>query len=1021
MFLADISVKRPIAMLCLIIGLALLGSNAYRKMGVELFPQIDVPYITVVTAYPGAGPEQLEVDVAKKIEDQAVTISGLKNVVSTCMENVVQTLLEFEMEIDVDLAAMDVREKIDLIKNEFPEDVEDPIILKFDINAKPVITLALTGNYPVEDLYDYADNYLRDKISPIEGVADVTLLGGSPKEVQLLLDRNRLASRNLTSLDVVNAVNAGMRSIPSGRIVENDIEYSVEFKGEFDNIEDIYELEIANINAQRIYIRDVAAVRHQSGELREMTYVNGQPAIGVQVVKRSDANTVNVVNAVRNVYAELLHQLPDGMDLHWLNDEGNFVESTVNSAWMNVFQGILLTALILFLFLHNLRSLIIVAITMPLIIIIGLFFMHSMDFTLNMSTLLAIGMSVGILVTNTIVVLESIISKFDECKDAKKAAISGVSEVALAVIASAGTNLVVLFPIAIMGSLVGLFLRPLALTMLIMTVISLFISFTLTPLLASLILKEDKGKKNFIIANIEKFWNKWFKNFTNQYRGFLILCNKKKYIAVSILVVIGLIFFHSVINFGSLGLDMISETDMGEIIVKIEFPTYYSIQNTETRIKEIENRLKDVPEILYVFTTIGKMDGVIGGASEGVYLAQLNLFFTSKTARVISLDQIDSIIRSKLTDLPDSIISINRPSPVGGSGTDLEVDFSGPYIDKLNEYALLLKQELENRPGYKDVDVSARIGKPKLVIEPNRAILSDMNITPVNLGLLIRANLEGLNAGTFKKGDRSYDITVKLKDVEGGKQLNNFLVPAFYGHPITLESFGKVEEIISPIQITRRNKQRIAKLYSNLDGLALGPAANEITDIINTKFDLEPGYDFEFTGMYEKMAEAQTAIGEAGIIAVVLLILVLAAILESYKQPVIILMTLPLMIPGMYWALNLAGYSISIFVSMSAVMLIGIVVNNAILILTEYNSLVKKGIPQGTAMNKAAVDQMRPIIMITLAAVLGMMPLAFGTDIGSEFRNDIGMSSIGGIFVSGIFTMIVIPLVFKLRKNGKKK
>ncbi|MBP7654435.1 efflux RND transporter permease subunit, partial [Candidatus Dependentiae bacterium] len=744
MFLSDISVRRPIAMLCLIIGLTLLGLNAYRKIGVELFPQMDVPYITVTVIYPGASPEQLEVDVAKKIENQVVSIAGLKHVTSSCMENVCNILLEFEMGINVDVAATDVREKIDLIKKDLPEEAEDPIIVKFDVNSKPVVNLALTGTQSVEDLYDYADNKLRDKISVISGVADVTLVGGSENEIHVLIDRDKIAARGLTSLNVVNAISSGIKTIPAGRIKDYDIEYSVEFRGEYDEISEIGNFEIANNAGQRCYINNIGKIQKTSGEQRQKTFVNGESAIGIKVVKKSDANSVRVVNDVRRAIEKIKNELPEGMKINWVNDDGRFIESSLDSAWSDVFQGILLTALILFFFLYNIRSLIIVCISMPLTIIIGLFIMKMCGYTLNISTLLAIGMSVGILVTNSIVVLESIVKNFEITGNAKRAAIEGSSKVGLAVIASVGTNLVVLIPIAMMGGIIASFLRPLALTMAIMTVISLFISFTLTPLLASLILRPKQKNSKSIILKMEKLWNFWFEKVIDVYRSFLVISLKRKFIIIIILFLTILFIFHSMKNFGGLGFSFVSESDMGQLTVKLEFPTYYNINQTELRVKEIESRINDIPELKSVFTTIGKVDGIIGQSSEGVYLAQIILVFTDKDKRKLTLDDIQNILRPKLTNIPDCIISVNVPSPVGGSGSELELEFSGEDLKMIDDFAVKLKEHLDNESGFKDIDVSVRQGKPKLRIIPNRAVLSDLKIAPVNFGLSLRGNLEGI-------------------------------------------------------------------------------------------------------------------------------------------------------------------------------------------------------------------------------------------------------------------------------------
>ncbi|HPM82585.1 MAG TPA: efflux RND transporter permease subunit, partial [Candidatus Anammoximicrobium sp.] len=446
MMLSEFSVRRPVATSCLMIGLTLLGINAYRKMGLELMPKLDIPYITVVTVYPGASPEELEADVAKRIEDAVVSIDGLKHVSSTCMENVCQTLLEFQLHVDVDIAATDVREKLDLIRADLPDQVEDPIIQKFDINAKPIVTLALAGDVPLDELYDFADNTLRDRLTVISGVADVQLVGGAERRVQVELDRNRLAARGLFSLNVVQAIQQAVRTVPSGRVRDGTTEYSVKFDAEYDRFADLADLEIANELGQRCHIRDVGQVAMATEEVRQAARLDGRPCIAIKVVKKADANAVRVAEAVREAMTVLNAELPGGMELVWIEDDGTFIEASNQSAWSNVFQGILLTAAILFVFLYNLRSLLVVVVTMPLTIVVGLFFMQMVGYTLNTSTLIAIGMSTGILVTNSIVVLEAIVDRLDACGDPREAARLGAKEAFIAVVASASTNVVVLFP-----------------------------------------------------------------------------------------------------------------------------------------------------------------------------------------------------------------------------------------------------------------------------------------------------------------------------------------------------------------------------------------------------------------------------------------------------------------------------------------------------------------------------------------------------------------------------------------------
>jgi HAE1 family hydrophobic/amphiphilic exporter-1 len=1015
MILSDVSVRQPIAMGCLIIGLALLGLNAYRKMGLELMPKADIPYVTVVTIYPGASPEELETDVAKKIEDAVVSIDGLKHVNSTCMENVCMTLLEFQLDVDVDIAATDVREKLDLIRADMPEDVEDPIIQKFDINAKPIVTMALSGEVPLDELYDFADNTLRDRISVISGVADVQLIGGAEREVHVELDRNRLAARSLSSMNVVQSIQQAVRTIPSGRVREGTTEYAVKFDADYDQVIELADLEIANENGQRCHIRDVGQVSMATEELRQAAMLDGRACIAIKVVKKADANAVRVANAVRDAMGELNAELPGGMDLVWIDDDGLFIEASNRDAWMNVFVGVLLTAAILFFFLYNLRALFVVATTMPLTIVIGLFFMQAVGYTLNTSTLIAIGMSVGILVTNSIVVLEAIVKRLEASGDPKEAARLGAKEAFVAVLASAGTNVVVLFPLAVMKTRIGLFIGPLAMTMFIMTVVSLFISFTLTPMLCSLILKPRQEGSRSLLGWMERGWNWGFDRLVAGYRAVLQLNERHRWAAVLVLLgVIGL-FVHSMHLGGKLGTSAFPESDRGAVYLRLEFPTRYKLDETVRRVREAEARMKGLPELRHILSTVGKVEAILGQSSEGVYLAQILLKFSERTERSLTIEDLMNSVRSRMEGYPDAIVGVNQPSLIGGQSNPVELEIAGDQLQTLDALALKTYQFAEKTPGILDPDTSVRPGKPEIRVRPRRAVLSDLSMPAVPLGLMLRANLEGIEAGTYKQGARSYDIVVKLAEEQGKDQVREFLLPGTDGHPLLLTSVGEVVEGEMPIQIIRRDKRRLAKLYAQLDeSLPLGTAVSQVSRILDEQVGLPPGYSYSFAGTYEFMAEGQEGLAEAGMIAMMLVVLTLAAILESFRQPALILVTIPLALIGAVWALAAAGESFSIFVIMGVVMMIGIVVNNAILIMDQFNVHVKEGIPRHKAMITAACERFRPIVMITLAAVLGMLPLALGQGIGAEMRNGVGIASAGGILVSGVLTLIVMPVLYDL-------
>ncbi len=422
-----------------------------------------------------------------------------------------------------------------------------------------------------------------------------------------------------------------------------------------------------------------------------------------------------------------------------------------------------------------------------------------------------------------------------------------------------------------------------------------------------------------------------------------------------------------------------------------------------------------MPELKHVLTTVGKVEAMLGQSSEGVYLAQVLLKFSERDERDLSIEQLMTQVRERMTDYPDAIVAVSQPSIIGGQSNPLEVEIRGDDLVTLDALALKLLAHTRQTAGFVDPDTTVRPGKPELRVEPRRAVLSDLNTPAVGLGMAMRANLEGVEAGTYKQNARNYDIVVKFLEEEGKGQIDRFLFPGADEHPLLLANLGQVVEGEMPIQITRKDKRRIAKLMSQLSSqLPLGLAAVEISNTIDNAWTLPPGYDYAFGGQYEMMQEGQAGLAEAGVISVLLVVLTLAAILESFRQPLLILVTIPLALIGTAWALALAGESFSIFVIMGIVMMVGIVVNNAILIMDQFNVQVREGTPRHKAMITAACDRFRPIVMITLAAVLGMLPLALGAGIGAEMRNGVGIASAGGILVSGVLTLLVVPILYDL-------
>ncbi len=1016
MSLSGFSIRHPVPMVCLLIALTFMGLNSFRKMPLEQLPKFDIPYITVITTWVGATPQDLEVDVAKKIEDAVSSLDGLKHVTSTCMENVCLTQLEFELDQDVDTCAVELREKIDAILDDLPSGCERPVIEKINVNSTSAVTLCLTGDATIDELYDYADNTLADRFSTVPGTAKVELIGGNKREVHVELNREQLAAAGLTSAHVIQALKANVLSLPAGRVKEHGQEVSVKFDAEYATVNEIANLEVANIKGNRRYIKDLGTVTLGSEEKRDLAFIDSRPCIILKIIKKGETNAVKLVNTIRQRVEDIRPNLPGGMELVWFSDNGEFVESTVKSTLDDIITGIIICGALLFIFLGNIRATFIAVITMPLTIIISMFFIEQIfDYSLNLSTLLATGLSVGILVSNSIVVLENIVKRLQDYEDPWEAARVGTEEVALAVAASAGTNVVVMLPIGMMSSVIGLFFAPFAVTTLILNIASIFISLTLTPILCAVILKPEKqnGKQK---ESASTKWMKMQQNLADAYANIIRkIANSRMIIAIITIATI-ILFIHSLTLVPELGFNFTEDSDRGRIFIKAEFPTDYTLEKSNERILDIQKKILDKfgdETLQHSLASTGKVDAVAGAGSQAVYLSQIQLQFVDKTKRDWSIFDRIKQIDELLSDETDCIFTIAIESVMGGLAFPIEIQIAGDDLEQLEQLGAKVRGITMKQPGAANIDTTIRDGKQQLKITPKRATISDLGMTAAQLATIMRGNLEGIEAATFKRGDRSFDIRVKFKEQPGKDQVKGFMLPGSDGKPVALEAVANVEPTLIPIQIERIDKIRMVRIMGTMqEGGKLGNILSQVQKEVEESNLLPPGYEFKVAGMGEMMSESVLDFLEALILATFLTYLTLAAILESFTRPIIIMLTIPLGAIGIFWSLKLADTAISIFVMLGIVMLIGVVVNAAVLIIDRMNQLVEAAHSKRNAMIQALSDTFRAVLMLVLASGLGMLPMALASGIGSELRAGIGIASTGGVVVAGILTMTVLPLTF---------
>ena len=1025
MFLSDISLKRPIAMTVVLLVLALFGFLAWRTAGVDLVPLVDVPYVTVTVVYPGATPEEIETAVVRKIEDAVSQVDGLKHMTATCANNFCQVMLEFHLDRDVDTVATDVREKIDLIVNDLPSGAEKPNVAKFDVNATPVVTMALTSSSAktVEngDLYDYADNRLSSRFSSLPGVASVELIGGEKREVVVEVDRRKLAAKGLTLAEVVGKVGKGNIKIPSGEIDEAGRSAALTFDAEAKEPSELGAIELGRPGGAKVYLRDVAKFHFGTKRAESLAYFNGEPAVVLKITKKGEANAAKVVDLVRRAAERAKAELPAGMSLNWVRDDGAYVHATVRGGFDSIWQGILLTGAILVLFLAEWSSALVAFVSIPVTIIIALIVFPFFDCTFNLVTMGAVGISSGILVANSIVVLENIAARFQRGGDGgvKSTVAKAAGQVAVAVCASALTNIVVFLPIATMKTLAGRFFVPFAIVITAATFASLFVSFTLTPILSSMFAGRGAGVNRaltFVLAP----WNACYNATVRFYRATLFPALRHPVLLIAAVAVLSAAGFAYLVP--RLQLDFIPTMDKGEMTVRLEYPADTALEKTAERTLELARKigsLKDSagdPLAQSVTISVGKTQGILGAVSQGAYLAEIAVKLKDMTARRETIQDVAERLRDVCREEPDVIWSALVPLVIGGSAQSAEFRILGDDFDTLNAVGLATARDAAADPSCADVSHSIRIGRPETRLYPKRAVLNDLGVTPDALGTSLRASFAGLKCSRFTKGDRSYDVRVRFAEEDGFSQVDALNFPGADGVPFALDSVARKERVMKPVQIVRSMKRRAVTVYANnARGYGLGTTLGVLRAAAGKH--LPPGYDTTVGGTAEYMDETFGEFALVTSVAIILTYLLLAAIMESWTMPFVVLFTVPFAYLGMFAALWVTHTTFTVFGLLAGIMLVGVVVNAAILIVDERTVLLGRGIAPRAATLKASAAKFRPVLMSSAASLFGMLPMALGSGLGSELRAAIGIGSVGGILLSAVVSLYLIPALTSLARR----
>ena len=1025
MFLAKLSVNRPVLVTMLLLVFVVFGGLAYFGLPLNLTPDIEMPFVSVRTSYAGAGPQEIEMQVTKRIEDAVSTISHINFIESYSMDSFSFVSISFDGGKDGEIAKNEVKDAVDRILNDLPEGADRPIIGKFDINAQPVIRMVLSGIRSPIELYEFAENYLSDRFAQIPGVAQVDISGGQNREIQVVLDERTVFSNNISLAQLGQIIAAQNRTLPGGSFRTGNQDLSVSIQGEIRDINTLRNIEIPTAFgnkklAQLADVLDTSPTVSQRTTFFDLSQkVRHENVISISLSKSSDGNPVQVSRGLHKQLESIREMLPEGMELTITNDSSVFIEGAVNDTMSNIYLGILFTGLVLLIFLYDFRSTLIVALAMPISIIATFVLMQMAGFSLNMMSLLGLSTSIGVLVANSIVVLENIFRHKEMGKSRKESASIGTSEIAVAVLASTLTNVVVFVPIGTMGGMLGQMLSEFGLTVTFATLFSLLIAFTLTPMLASLILPEKQTDNRFSRA-IEGFIDV----LKNSYSKMLRFVLKKKSNSNVMICLTVLLFLFSLFIFTKIGFEFQPTMDQGSISLSVELPIGYNLEETAKTLDEIEKIISEYPEIVYIQTNLGRS----GGWSRGQNNSSSSIELVDLSEREFSTQQIvDRMIRdlSHITNARITVMAQSGGMPgMGGRGAPISFYVTGYDEEVLTDLVNDIVSGIRDIPGLVNLDTSIRVGRPELIINPKRDQLAITGNTVSEVAVAIRAAINGIVATYYRDLGNEYNIVVTMEEdtYDTPEKLRNMTIVTSRGK-YQLSQLADVNFADGVIRIIRRDRAKAVQITgSPATGIPLGNVKDEIDRRI-AGINIPEGYGVRWSGSAEMMQDSVREMSRAGILAFLLTFMLLAAILESFIQPLLIMAAVPLALIGVFFVQYMSGLTMNIISMMAIIMLVGIVVNNAILILDYANQLRREeGKSVKEALLIACPVKLKPILMSNIAIILGMLPMAIGIgDAGKEFRQSMGIVSIGGLVMSTLLTLYVIPaLYFVTSKTAQK-
>ncbi len=1026
MSITELSIKRPALVIVVFTVLGILGLLSYSQLNYNLLPKFEAPVMSVITIYPGAAAGEVETSVTKKVEDALSSLENLDKIQSTSQEGVSLVVIQLLQSANVDEAVQEAQRKVNAILSQLPDDVEAPTINKFSTDDLPILQMGVSANVSPTIFYKMVEDRIQPQLAKIQGVGQITLVGGEERQIKVNLDPAKLEAYNLSLNQITQTIINSNQDFPTGKVETTDQQYSLRIAAKFTSLDQLRSLVVANRNGSRITLGDVAEVEDGIAEITTINRINGRPSIGLIVRKQADANAVDVSKKLKAEIVKI-EKMYTGEKLKFniANDNSTYTLASANAVQEDLILAVIIVAAVMLIFLHSLRSSLIVMVAIPASMISTFILMYLFDFSLNLMTLMALSLVVGILVDDSIVVLENIYRHMEMGKDKRTAALDGRNEIGFTALAITLVDVVVFLPMSLVSGLIGNILREFALVVVFSTLMSLFVSFTITPMLASRFGKLDHFTKETLWGRISLGFESLFTSLQNAYTRILRWSLGHRW-AIYLLAFALFVGSIALVPAGFIGSEFTAQGDRGEMVIQLELePQVTMYQNNQTT-RQVEQLLMAQPEVKLVQSKVGYSSTQMGAGTGSNNRSELTVVLVDKKDRNVSTEQFGVRIKEQIQKFPGVKAKAAATSITGNANVaPIQIVLKGTELEKVREAANLVLGVVKQIPGTTDVEFSVEDPNPELQVKLDRERMAALGLSVADIGGTLRTAFNGNDDSKYRDGQYEYDIHIALDEFNrtNSEDVSNITFVNNQGKPVALKQFATVSQELGASKLERRDRLSAITVNSQVIGRPVGTVGADIQKVMATK-QLPEGIIIEYAGSLQQQSDAFGSLGIALVIAIVFVYLIMVALYDSFLYPFIVLFSLPVALIGALMALALALENLSIFSIIGMIMLMGLVAKNAILLVDFTNHLKEQGMPVREALIEAGRERLRPILMTTIAMIFGMLPIAIASGAGAETKNGLAWVIIGGLTSSLLLTLVLVPsayLTFELAITKIKK